>query len=139
MSDTAMVPLRESLASLIETDSELGNFLNGRKVYAATVPVNSSLGYVVVGQIMGDTDASYYQQPGRRHKRRLTAWAQYPWTAEQIMARLIQLLDRRLLTVDGHQMQSAQIDIVAGPVESVDKKAWGLHADWTVTTLAGNL
>ncbi len=137
MSATAMIPLRNALAALVSADLDLATMLAGRKVYAGLATQGASLAYLVIGQVLRDTDGSYANgQAGRLHKRRLSVWARTSWTCEEIMARLIVLLDNQRLTVAGHTIQTAALDVVFGPVVEDGGAAWGLHADWSVRTLA---
>lgn len=135
MSETPIIALRNAVATLVSEDATLDALLSGRKVYALAVPTGSSLNYVVIGPVVLDETGGYYAQPGRRHRRRLSCWARSPWTAEEIYARLVTLLDRQLLPLTGHTMQTASLTVAAGPIEDTDRKAWGLHADWSVDTL----
>lgn len=135
MPATAIVPLRDALVDLLVADGELDGFLNGRKVYAGKAPEKSEFAYLVIGPVVVDAAWGYFQQPGRRHRRRLAVWARTSWTAEEIYTRLVTLLQGQRLTVDGHAMQSGGLEFIAGPVEDVDRKVWAVYADWIVETL----
>lgn len=131
-----MIVLRTALADTIKADLDLSNLLSDKKVYAGEAIQGNALPYVVIGQILRDADASYLNgHEARGHVRRLTVWAKTPWTCEDLMVRLIRLLDHTLLTVAGHVMQSASLSVVFGPHPSEKDDSWGLTADWTVKTV----
>lgn len=139
MSATAVVELREALASLFAGDSATGGMADlttAPHVYALQARPGASPSYAIIGPVPVDTDASYLNgQSGRRHKRRLTFWARSPGLAEAMYARAVTLLDKQLFTIEGHTMQSASLDMNSGPVQDEDKKLWGVYADWTVRTM----
>lgn len=136
--DTAMIPLRNALADLVKTDFPLDALLQGRKVFAGLAPKNSALAYLSIGQVLIDRADGYHNgQVGRFHKRRLTAWALSEETAEEIVTRLITLLDGQLFTIAGHTMQHAALDIVGGPTPDDLGKAYGMFCDWSVRTMSG--
>jgi hypothetical protein len=135
---TAISELRVALATILADDPGLDALLSGRKVYLFQAPVGVALNYVVVGQPIVDTTDPYYGQGARRHRRRLTAWARTAWTAEDIYARMVVILDGVLLSLDGgHTMQRSSLSYLAGPIEDEDRKAWGVTADWLVKTREG--
>jgi hypothetical protein len=135
MSVTALIELRDALGNLLGNDPTLDAMLSGRKVYA--LQATGSLNYIVIGPTIIDRPGGHFNQRGRYHRRRLTGWARSTETAENIYARLVALLDDKILSLDGHAMEHSTLSFLAGPREDTDRKAWGVDAEWTVSTLEG--
>lgn len=134
---TAVIGIREMLAELIESDEEgLNALLSGKKVYAGKALPNSPLNYIVLGQTTETPEgAGYYRHPGHLGTANLHCWARTLWTAQQIFARLAELLDQQRPVVSGHTVMRGVLDYVTDAPGDPEGKTWQVIARYRVRSL----
>ncbi len=137
---TAVISVREMLADRLKTDAALLGLLSGPKVFVGKVPSNTSLPYVELGQTTETPEgAGYYHRPGHAGTESIHCWARTKWTAQQIFARLSDLLDAQRPVVVGHVVVKGVLEYVtdtAGELSpSGDPKSWQVVARYRIRSL----
>ncbi len=132
---TAVIALREMLAALIADDAgALNILLSGKKVFVGKVPPNTALPYVLLGQTTETPEgAGYYGRSGHQGTETIHCWAKTKWTAQQIFARLTDLLAGKPI-VAGHYVVTGVLEYVTDG-EDADGKAWQVVARYRVRSL----
>lgn len=132
---TAVIAVREMLADAIGYDGVLGTLLSGKKVYVGRVPPNSALSYIVLGQTTETPEgAGYYRRAGHLGTETLHCWAKTKWTAQQIFARLSDLLDSQRPILSGHTVMRGVLEYVLD-ADGEDGKSWQVVARYRVRSL----
>jgi hypothetical protein len=134
---TAVITVREMLADLIKYDGVLGGLLSDPKVVVGKAKPNTALPYVVLGATTETPEgAGYYNRSGHLGTETLHCWAKTKWTAQQIFARLSDLLDAQRPIVSGHVVMRGVLEYVTDG-EDQDGKAWQVVARYRIRSLVG--
>jgi hypothetical protein len=140
---TAVIDIQLMLEQVIQSDGVLDGLLSGKKVYAGIAPKNSALPYVMLGQT-GETPegAGYYRQPGHFGTENLHCWARTKDTAQQIFARLYELLGDQRPVLANHRIMRGTLEYVddgEGPPTPDGKSSntWQVWARYRVRSLVG--
>jgi len=137
---TTVIQVREALADVITYDGVLGNLLTGKRVYAGKAIPQAKLNYIVLGQTTETGEgASYYNgQYGHLGTENIHCWARTKWTAQQIYARLVQLLDRQRITLLDHTVIKGRLEYVTD-FEGEDENSWQVWARYRLLSVQGRL
>jgi uncharacterized protein DUF3168 len=139
---TAVISVREMLADVIKYDSILSSVLSDPKVRLGFAKPNSALPYVVLGQTTETPEgAGYYRRPGHLGTEAIHCWAKSRQGAQQIFARLSELLDAQRPIMSGHVVMKGVLEYVTDqPGEqtaSGDVQSWQVIARYRVRSLVG--
>lgn len=137
---TAVISVREMLADRLKTDTQLIVLLSGPKLFVGRVPPNTSLPYIELGQTTETPlGAGYFHRQGHAGTETIHCWARTKWTAQQMFARLSDLLDAQRITLAGHVMVTGVLEYVtdqAGELSPTgEPKSWQVIARYRIRSL----
>jgi hypothetical protein len=96
----AALPTRDAVLAVLTADAQLMGLLQGVKDF---VPEDQAFPYIHLGESV-ETPANAHDRHGSEVLQTLHIWSQYRGYAQAltIAARVLQILDHRPLTIDGH-------------------------------------